>query len=183
MHHALRLYSRHRELFLRYYIFQAKWTRIPLLGRIVAKVANLWGNSSQNAYLLTLDEARQVVEASPRLLVGPCSCRKVFHNCDNPVNVEIIVGTGTNVFVAERPEEYREISQKDARDILEACHRRHLVPSIVRCRRDFYAICHCCPCCCVPLRLKNRYHIGKAAVRDEAAIQHIIANHPTFSVQ
>lgn len=173
MHHALRFYSRHRELFLRYYIFQAKWTRIPLLGRIVAKVANLWSRS-QNAYLLTLDEARQVVEASPQLLVGPCSCRKVFHHCDHPLNVEIIVGTGTNVFVAERPEEYQEISPQEAKEILELSHQRHLVPNIIRCRRDFYAICSCCSCCCVPWRLKNKYHIGKAAVRDEAVVESFI---------
>ncbi len=32
MHHSLKLYSRYLELFLRYYIFQAKWTMIPLIG-------------------------------------------------------------------------------------------------------------------------------------------------------
>jgi hypothetical protein len=158
-------------MFLRYYIFQAKWTRIPLLGRAVGKIARLYGNSSQNAYLLTLEEAKQVVEAFPRLLVGPCSCRKVFRNCDNPVNVEIMIGTGANVFAGERPDEYREISHQDARDILELCHERHLVPSIVRCGGDFYAICNCCPCCCVPLRLKNQYHIDSAAVRDAAVVE------------
>jgi len=31
MHHSLKLYSRYRELALKYYIFQARWTRIPLI--------------------------------------------------------------------------------------------------------------------------------------------------------
>ena len=48
MHHSLgpyRLYRRYRELILRYYIFQARWTKIPVLGRLVRWVANLYGSS------------------------------------------------------------------------------------------------------------------------------------------
>jgi hypothetical protein len=40
MHHTLRLYSKHRELFLKYYIFLAKFTRIPLVGKLVRQVAD-----------------------------------------------------------------------------------------------------------------------------------------------
>ena len=38
MHHTIRLYSRYRELFLRFYIFMARWTRLPLVGRLVRVV-------------------------------------------------------------------------------------------------------------------------------------------------
>ncbi len=62
MHHSLRFYSRYRELFVRYYIFQAKWTKIPLLGRIVRWVANVYGKSGSSANLLTLDEAGEIME-------------------------------------------------------------------------------------------------------------------------
>ena len=165
MHHSLRLYSRYRELFLRYYIFQARWTRIPLVGRLVRRVANIYGQKASQAYLLTLDEANEIVDCAEGLALGPCTCRAVFKNCDNPVDVEIMVGPSRNTFVEERPHEYREITKQEARDILEQCHQRGLIHTIIKCRQDFYAICNCCSCCCVPLRLSKKFGIGNALVR------------------
>src|SRR4030042_599322 len=106
MHHSLRTYSRYRELFLRYYIFQAKWTKIPVIGSLVRKVANLYGGKASAAYLLTLQEAQEIVDNSDRLALGPCTCRAVFKNCDNPLDTEIMVGLGENVFTEERPHDY-----------------------------------------------------------------------------
>ena len=171
MHHSLRLYSKYREIFLRYYIFQAKWTRLPLLGNVVRSLAGAYGRNLHNAYLLTLEEAEQVINASRRLSLGPCCCRKVFHNCDNPVDVEIIVGLGTNVFTEGRRGDYKEISKQEAREVLLACHERHLLHTLVRCREEFYAICHCCRCCCVPLRLRQNYGIGNALSRTDDIVE------------
>ena len=174
MHHSLRLYSRHRELFLRYYIAQAKWTRIPLIGRLVRKAANLYGARQSGAYLLTPDEASVIVDNAGWLAVGPCTCRAVFHNCDNPLNTEIMVGLGRNVFIEERPHDYREITREEAKDILEECHRRGLIHTVVRCRQAFYAICNCCSCCCVPLRLNKRYGIGNALARSDDIVRQFV---------
>lgn len=165
MHHTLRLYSRYREAFLRYYIFQAGWTRIPVIGELVRKAANYYGQN-HCAYALTHEDAIQIIDASPSVSLGPCACRSVFRNCDNPTEGEIIVGTGTNVFTEERPQDYRQVSKQEAKEVLLLGRQRHLVPTIVRCSHDFYAICNCCPCCCVPLRLKNNYGIGNALVRN-----------------
>ena len=57
MHHSIKLYGSFRSLFVSYYIFQAKWVRIPMIGRLVRKVANLHGSYTHGAYLLTLEEA------------------------------------------------------------------------------------------------------------------------------
>lgn len=171
MHHSLRFYSRHRELFLRYYIWQAKWTQIPIGGRLVRYVANLYGNRLHQAYVLTTAEAERIVDEAAGLALGPCDCRKVFHNCDNPVEAEIMLGLSRNVFVAERPKDYREITGDEAKDILRRCHEKGLIHTLVKCRKDFYAICNCCPCCCVPLRLKGRYGIGKALARSDNIVQ------------
>ena len=57
VHHSLKIYSRFREFFLRYYIFQAKWTKISLVGRFVHTIANIYGRNMSGAYLLTLQEA------------------------------------------------------------------------------------------------------------------------------
>ncbi len=166
MHHSLRLYSRYRKSFLRYYIFQAKWTRIPLVGRVVRWVANSYGQKGSSAYLLNLDEALEIVDSAEGLALGPCTCREVFKNCDNPLNAEIMVGLSRNIFMAERPHDYREITKEEAKDILNQCHQRGLIHSIIKCRQDFYAICNCCSCCCVPLRLSKQYGIGKVLTRN-----------------
>lgn len=171
MHHSLRLYNRYRELFLRYYIFQAKWTRIPFIGRAVRQVANLYGKKVSGAYLLTLDEANEIVDRSEGLALGPCTCRTVFHNCENPINTEILLGTSRDVFMEQKPQEYQEITKQEAKDILSQCQQKGLIHTIVKCRQDFYAICNCCSCCCVPLRLNQQYGIGNALTRDSSIVQ------------
>jgi len=173
MHHSLglfntyplKLYSRYRELVLRFYMFGAGLTGIPLIGALVRRVANAWGRKMEGGYLLTPAEAEEIVDLSEGLAVGPCTCREVFKNCDNPVDVEIMLGLNRNVFMEERPHDYREITKQEARDILRQCHQRGLIPTIIKCRQDFYAICNCCSCCCVPLRLNKQYGIGNALTR------------------
>ena len=147
MHHSLRIYSRYRELFLRYYICQAKWTRFPLIGRLVRKVANLYGKKASGAYLLTLQEANEIVDSSDGLALGPCTCRTVFRNCRNPTNAEIMLSVGRNI--------------------------NGLIHTIIKCRQDFYAICNCCSCCCVPLRLNKQYGIGNALVRKSNVVEEV----------
>ena len=166
MHHSFRVYSRYRGLFLRYYIFQAKWTKIPLIGNIVKWVANLYGSNMSRAYLLTLDEAKKIIDHSNGLALGLCSCREVFQNCHNPINTEIMIGLNRNIFVREKEHDYREISKEEAKKILEQCHQNGLLHTIVKYRNKFYAMCNCCSCCCVPLRLNKKYGIGNALIRD-----------------
>ena len=165
MHHTLRLYSRHREFALKFYMFWAKWTRIPLIGTLVRGVANAYGRNMEGGYLLTTNEAEEIVDIAEEVVVGPCSCREVFGNCDNPMNTEIMLGLNGNVFIEERPDDYREITKEEAKEILRQCHQRGLIHTIIKCRQDFYAICNCCSCCCVPLRLSKQYGIGNAAAR------------------
>lgn len=173
MHHSLRLYSRYREVFLRYYIFHAKLTRVPLVGKVVKKVANAYGKKMSGAYLLTLHEANEIVDNSDGLALGPCTCRAVFKNCDNPIDTEIMVGLSRNIFMEERPHDYREITKQEAKDILKRCHQSGLIHTIVKCRKDFYAICNCCSCCCVPLRLSKKYGIGNALVRRDNIVHEL----------
>jgi hypothetical protein len=171
MHHLLKLYSKYRELFLRYYIFQAKWTKIPVIGRLVRKVANFYGKGMSAAYLLNTDEANEIIDSAYKVALGPCTCRAVFRNCDNPINTELMVGFSQNVFIEEKPHDYREISKDEAKNILKECHQKGLIHTIIKCRQDFYAICNCCSCCCVPMRLSKRYGIGNALIRKDNIVE------------
>jgi hypothetical protein len=147
-------------------MFGGRMTRLPLVGRLVRWVANTWGRNMEGAYLLSPKQAEQVIEAAEGLAVGPCTCRETFHNCDHPVNAEIMLGLTRNVFVSERPDDYREITTEEARRILKDSRERGLIHTLIKCRDDFYAMCNCCTCCCVPLRLSSRHGIGSALVRD-----------------
>ena len=171
MHHTLRLYSQHREFALKFYMFWAGWTRLPLIGRLVRWVANTWGRNLEGAYLLTTGEAEEIVDLAEGLALGPCTCRTVFRNCDNPINVEIMLGLDGNVFIEERPQDYRVIDKEEAKGILRQCHQSGLIHSIIKCREDYYAICNCCSCCCVPLRLSKKYGIGTALIRSKDIVQ------------
>ena len=53
MHHSLRFYSGHREFILKFYMFFARWTKIPLIGRLVRRVANAYGRNMEGGYLPT----------------------------------------------------------------------------------------------------------------------------------
>ncbi|MBN2240126.1 MAG: ferredoxin-like protein [Dehalococcoidales bacterium] len=170
MHHSLKLYSRYREKVLHLYMFFAAWTRIPLIGYLVRYVANTFGKRMESAYLLTTEEACDIVELSRQLYLGPCTCREVFKNCDNPVMTEIMIGFHSHAFVDERPEDYRKLSVEEAKVVLKQCHELGLIHTIIRCRNEFYAICNCCSCCCVPLRLKNQYGIGNALSRPDDVV-------------
>jgi hypothetical protein len=171
MHHSLRLYSANRKWVLRFYIFMAGWTRIPLVGRLVRLVANAYGKNRSGGYLLAPGEAEEIVDCSEGVALGPCDCRQVFRNCTNPINVEILLGPTRHVFLEHMPHDSHEITKEEAKEILEDCRRKGLIHTIIKCGNDFYAICSCCSCCCVPLRLSKRYGIGNALVRHKDIVR------------
>jgi hypothetical protein len=171
MHHSLKFYGGHRIGILRFYMFGAKCTRIPLLGWLARWIANTYGENRQAAYLLTPAEAEEIVDIAEGVALGPCDCRKVFGNCDNPVGAEILIGPTRHVFLETMPHDSHEITKEEAKDILRDCHRRGLIHTTIKYRGNFYAICNCCSCCCVPLRLSKQYGIGKALVRHEDIVQ------------
>ena len=171
MHHSLKFYSGHRNWILRFYMFGARWSQIPIIGLLIRWVANGYGKNMHGAYLLTPEEAENILDIAEGVAVGPCDCRRLFKNCDNPIEAEILLGPERNVFIEKMPHDSREITREEARKILQECHQIGLIHSIVKCHNDFYAICNCCSCCCVPLRLSKQYGIGKALVRHKDIVQ------------
>jgi hypothetical protein len=173
MHHTLKFYSKNRRNILRFYMFFATWTKVPLLGRLVRYIGNRW-SGLHNACLLTLPEAKELVQLAEGVASSECSCRKVFRNCDNPRDNEILLGPTRHIFEEAMPEDSREIDKQAAVDILEESHRNGLILTAIQCRGDYYAICSCCSCCCVPLRLNKQYGIGDALVRRKGIVQEFV---------
>ncbi len=165
MHHTLRFYGANRKNTLRVYMFFARWTRLPLVGRLVRWVANRYARGQHRAYLLSPAEAEELIDIAGGVAAAACTCRQLHGSCENPRDNEILLGPTRHIFLETMPHDSQEISRAAAREVLRDSHRRGLILTIIKCRGDFYAICSCCACCCVPLRLSREYGIGEVVVR------------------
>ena len=171
MHHTLKLYSGNRRFVLRLYMLFAGLTVIPVVGRLARRLANSYGRSQHRAYLLTPEEALELVNVANGVALGPCDCRRTFKKCDHPLDAEILLGPTRHLIRHVIGKDSREITREEAAEILRTHQRRGLVFTIIKCRGDFYAICSCCSCCCVPLRLSKKYGIGEALVRHKDIVK------------
>jgi len=131
----------------------------------------MYGKNLHGVYLLTPSEAEELVSIAEGVASAPCTCRTVFKNCDNPRDNEILLGPTEHVLHEAMPHDSHEITREEAAEILRGSHRRGLILSIAKCRWDFYAICSCCSCCCVPLRMSKQYGIGEALVRHKDIVK------------
>jgi hypothetical protein len=167
MHHTFRFYGSHQHGVLKAYMMLARLTRVPIIGRLVRFIGNSYGKRFHHGYVLSVQEAEQIIDAAESVAIGTCACRHVFHNCDAPETSEIVVGIGAEIFPEVRSGEFKLASKEDAKKILHECHQLKFIHTIQKCLNDFYAICNCCPCCCVPLILRRDYGIGSALVREK----------------
>ena len=170
MHHTLPFYGRYQRQFLKLYIYLARLTRIPVLGRLVRWVANSYGRNRHGGYFITLEEAEQIIDASNNVALGPCGCRQVFHNCSHPIMTEIVVGTGREVYSKIKNKGFRQVSKEEAKEVMQQCHSKGMMHTVMQYQGLFYAICNCCSCCCVPTRLKINYGIEFALVRRKSIV-------------
>ena len=150
MHHSMPFYGRFQHRFLRLYMLLIKLTRLPLVGGLGRWLANSYGRHHHGGYLITLEEAEQIVDASNSIYLGPCSCRRVFHNCDLPVMSEIVIAAGEEIYHNRKKGNLEAISKEGAKKVLRQNHKSNTIHTIMHCQGMFYAICSCCPCCCVP---------------------------------
>lgn len=171
MHHTLKFYNANRTFVLRFYMFGARLTRVPLIGGLARKIANAYACNEHRGYLLTGEEAVALVSAAGALAAAPCTCRKVFHNCSSPKDNEILLAPTRHVLVETMPHDAREITPVQAADIIRDSQKRGLILTIMKCRGDYYAMCSCCSCCCVPLRFTKKYKIGEALTRHKDIVK------------
>ncbi len=170
MHHILPFYGKHQQKFLKSYIWTARLSSIPLLGRIVKYMANLYARRQHGGFYITLEDAERIIDASENIKLGPCSCRQVFTNCDKPVMTELVIGAGDAVYADAEKEKFKQLSKKEAKELMRRCHEQGMLHTIVKYQSLYYAICNCCTCCCVPYRLKNDYGIQFAVGRNKSIV-------------
>lgn len=105
--------------------------------------------------------ARDIVLKNPdSIAVGTCPCRAVSENpcIPPPMEVCLFIGDPHASFIADQNPKYRRSSQEEAVKILEESHKRGEVHCAYF-KKDmgnrFYAICNCCSCCCMGVRMWN----------------------------
>lgn len=105
--------------------------------------------------------ARDIVLDNPQsIAVGTCACRAAAENpcIPPPMEVCLFIGDPFASFIAEKSPLFRKSSPEEAIEIIEDAHKR----GDVQCayfKKDignkFFAICNCCDCCCVGIKMWN----------------------------
>jgi ferredoxin len=103
--------------------------------------------------------AKDIILKNPgSIAVGRCPCRAASEKPCLPMDVCMFVGDPGASFIAEHNPHYRKVTQKEAVAILEAEHKRGHVHTAYF-KKDmgnrFSAICNCCACCCMGIRMWN----------------------------
>lgn len=132
-------------------------TRFPptrlLLAWAVAYPMGHWGDTGRPVPKDKLVEMVEGLEGD--IAVGPCRCRVGHKACDHLMESDIVIKTGTRVWMEAFPEEYRLISKREAVDIIEQCSRQGMFHMVfLHCMLggmvNEYVICNCCTDGCVP---------------------------------
>jgi Pyruvate/2-oxoacid:ferredoxin oxidoreductase delta subunit len=106
--------------------------------------------------------ARDVIlKAHDTIAVGTCPCREnVEKPCIPPTQqVCMFVGDPFASFIAENNPKYHKVSQDEAVKVLEFAHQKGFVHSAYFKKEGgnrFVAICNCCSCCCLGIRMWNQ---------------------------
>jgi Pyruvate/2-oxoacid:ferredoxin oxidoreductase delta subunit len=160
----------------------ARWMEVPLLhlsylacvGRlrflsgffltrwlILYPVAYPFGHWGDTGKPVPTGELIKMVEGlEGRIAVGPCRCRIGHRACGHPIETDIVIRTGTDVWLEAFPEEYRVISKEEAVGIVTDCASVgmfHMVflHCLVGGAMNEYVICNCCTDGCVPYILNR----------------------------
>jgi len=105
--------------------------------------------------VLAFESVSEIIEKAHRVAVTKCTCRLTAHKCDKPVEACLQVGKAAD-YTLERGTG-REISKKEAMDIIVESEKAGLVHVTVNKAGDFTFICNCCDDCCIfmPLLIKE----------------------------
>jgi len=105
--------------------------------------------------------AKDIILRNPEsIAIGTCVCRSVSEtSClPPPQEVCLFVGDPFASFIADQNPLFRRSSQEEAVKIIEEAHKRgdvHCAYFKKELGRRFFAICNCCDCCCVGVKMWN----------------------------
>ncbi len=128
-------------------------------------MAKFAGEHMVASQVMTLEEMLEFIADMPedgKIAVGPCRCRLATHACDHPLETDIVIMTGTEIWLDLFPKDYRVIAREEAASIVRECYELALVPMLdrhmyFRGSANYFVICNCCKCSCLPIWAYRTY--------------------------
>jgi Pyruvate/2-oxoacid:ferredoxin oxidoreductase delta subunit len=136
-------------------LFLTRWLIVYPVGFAVGH----WGDTGRP---IPVGELVQLIEGlEGRIAVGPCRCRIGHRACDHPMETDIVIRSGTDVWLEAFPDEYRVIEKAEAIEIIRECAALGMFHMVFRhcpigAAVNEYVVCNCCTDGCSPY-LANRY--------------------------
>jgi ferredoxin len=139
--------------------------KLPIFGKLWVRKLNYYlagkfvGEHMIAGQVMTPGEMLEFIDDLPeesRMAVGPCRCRLATHACDHPLETDIVIMTGTDIWLDLFPQDYRVIDREEAKRIVREGYEIGLVPMLdrhmyFRGSTNFFVICNCCRCACLPI--------------------------------
>lgn len=164
----MRIFARYIEVPLLHLSYLACVGRLRFLSKffltrwlILYPIAYPFGHWSDTGRPVPLDDLVKMVEGlEGKPAVGPCRCRVGHKACDHPMETDIVIKTGADVWLEAFPDEYRVIEKEEAVLIIRECAEQglfHMVflHCLVGGAVNEYVICNCCTDGCVPYILNR----------------------------
>lgn len=165
----MKVFARYIEVPLLHLSYMACVGRLRFLSRfsltrllIVYPIAYPFGHWGDTGRPVPVDELLKMVDELPgKIAVGPCRCRIGHKACDHPLETDIVIRTGADVWLEAFPHKYRVIDKEETKGIIGDCAERgmfHVVfmHCLVGGAVNEYVICNCCTDGCVPYILNRR---------------------------
>jgi ferredoxin len=140
-------------------IYHGKVVKLKEAIQLVTQKHDL--NLSLPERVLPFKVARDVVlKSNDSIAVGTCVCRSASQGTclPPPYEVCLFVGDPFASFIAAENPMFRKISQDEAVKVLEFAHEKGFVHTAYfkkEMANRFMAICNCCSCCCIGIRMWN----------------------------
>ena len=110
--------------------------------RVIAVDQTIQGGTK----VLPYDTAKKILENAKTIAVTDCTCRKIAHKCDKPLEVCIQLGKGAEYAIKRGTG--KELTREEALEILKKTEEEGLVHCTENKAGIGNVICNCCSCCC-----------------------------------
>jgi len=164
----MRIFARYIEVPLLHLVYMACVGRLRFLSKffltrwlIMYPIAYPFGHYGDTGRPVPTSELLDMIDSlEGPIAVGPCRCRMGHRACGHPMETDIIIRTGTQVWLDAFPYAYRTIGKQEAKDIVKECASQglfHMVflHCLVGGAMNEYVICNCCTDGCVPYILNR----------------------------
>jgi NAD-dependent dihydropyrimidine dehydrogenase PreA subunit len=164
----MKIFARYIEVPLLHLCYLASVGKLKFLTRffltrwlIAYPIAYPFGHYGDTGRPIPTGELLAMVDDLPgRIAVGPCRCRTGHKACSHPIETDIVIRTGTDVWLEAFPGEYRVIDKEEAKRIISECAGLGMFHMIfLHCliggAMNEYVICNCCTDGCVPYLLNR----------------------------